>query len=348
MLEMIMIANMMWKRVVGCALLIFLITGCARAPVDTKHEITSVPLIVASITPTVVPREVHQEGLLNIISPPEDTQVSGGENLRITLYLVDHNNLPVEKAMVHAELWSPSGELFASLPCINKGEGHYLSEYVKLPLREAGGTWHVVGKATWKDGKQVETKRTIQVDRSISETYQDRHGFWIEHPHIFPLGTGFYNLAESGGLHFEDWLYEDGSGYVILDNYRYNAGGVTFVTLEIHWRHAEFPVDEATAIAHVQSLVESGLHHQEPDTYLTQLSSQMVTFQDRPTWQVVGRGQEFYVSQAAAGYPVEYIVFQCPSSEWLWSLVIATDRETYVNHLRTVRQTFECPATNSN
>lgn len=340
--------NVMWQRIVSYLLLFFLITGCGGALAETLPEASSIPSTVASITPTATPRGLHQEGLLRITSPLESTQVLGGENLRIALYLVDHDNLPVEGAAVQAELWTPSGELFASLPCIDKGAGRYLTEYVSLPLRGAGGTWLVVGKATWKDGKQVETERTIQAGHSISEMYQNRYGFWIEHPHIFGLGTGFYNLAGSGGLHFEDWLYEDGSGYVILDNYRYNAIGITFATLEIHWQHAEFPINGTTVIAHAQDLAGSGLHHQEPGTLLTKLAAQTVTFQGRSAWQVVGLGQEYYVSKAAAEYPVEFMIFQCPGSDWLWSLVMATDREAYMNHLRAVQQTFECPPVNPN
>jgi hypothetical protein len=343
-----MVNKMMRNLAMCCSLLFLLATGCARKSAGEIPTVSFLPSAIASITPTAIPHEIYQEGLLSIISPLENRQASGGENLRVSLYLVDQDDLPVEGATVRAELWSPDGELFASLPCMDKGEGRYVSEYVSLPLRGARGTWHIVGKATWKDGKQAETKHMIQVNHSISEMYQNWHGFWVEHPRVFALGTGFYNLAESGGLHFEDWLYEDGSGYVILDNYRYNAVGITFATLEVHWRHAEFPADGGTAIAHAQNLAESGLHHQEPDTPLTQLSARKVAFQDREAWQVLGRGQEFYVSKAAAEYPVEFMVFQCPDSDWLWSLVIATDRETYLNHLRAVQQTFECPPVSSN
>jgi hypothetical protein len=177
------------QRAMGFSLLALLLTGCGRAPAETLPEVSS-----------------HRECLLNLISPLESTQVSGGQDLRITLYLVDQNGLPVEGATVQAELWTPSGKRFASLPCTDRGEGRYLSEYASLSLRGASGTWHVIGKATWDDGQQAEVEGTLQVKPSISEMYQDRYGFWIEHPRIFGLGTGFYNLSESGGLHFEDWL----------------------------------------------------------------------------------------------------------------------------------------------
>jgi hypothetical protein len=340
--------KMVRNLVVYCLLFFLLATGCDRKSEREIPTVSFLPSPIASITPTGIPREIHQEGLLSIISPLENTQASGGENLRVFLYLVDQDDLPVEGATVRAELWSPGGELFASLSCMEKGQGRYVSEYVGLPLRGASGTWQVIGKATWNDGNQVEARHTLQGKHSISEMYQNRYGFWIEHPHIFSLGTGFYDLANSGGLHYEDWLYEDGSGYVILDNYRYNTIGVTFATLEVHWRHVEFPVDGEAAITHAQNLSGAGLHHQEPDAPLTQLTVKTITFQGQPAWQVLGQGQEFYVSKAAAEYPVELMIFQCPDSDWLWSLVIATDREAYMNHLRTVQQTFECPPVNSN
>ena len=240
--------------------------------------------------------------------------------------------------MVQAELWTPGGELYASLPCIDNNNGHYLAEYVRLPFRGAGGPWNIVGKATWDDDQQAEQEGTFQANPSISEMYQNRYGFWIEQPHIFGLGTGFYNLSQSGGLHFEDQLYQDGSGYVELDNYRYDAIGVTFAALEIYWRDAEYPADTASAIAYAQSLVGSGLPHQDPGAPLMELTAKQVTFQDRSTWQVTGRTKEFYVSEAAAEYPVEWLMFTCPGSDWLWTLVISTDREPYMSRLRSVQE----------
>jgi hypothetical protein len=319
-------------------------------------ETSSIPLTVESIVPTsrvtptpTAPRSASdQEGLLSIISPLESTHMKGGENLLIALNLVDHDDLSVEGAAVQAELWHPNGELFASLPCIDKGKGRYLSEYVSLPTRGASGTWQVIGKAIWNDGQQAKTERRFQANPSISETYKNSYGFWIEHPHIFGLGTGFYNLQETGGLHFEDWLNEDGSGYVILDNYRYVVIGVTFATLEVHWQPVDFPSDGAAAIAYAGSLARSGLHHQDPDTPLMKLTAEMVTYQGRSAWQVLGRGSEYYVAKAAAEYPVEWLIFQCPDSDWLWSLVISTDNVGYMNHLRAVQKTFECPVVNPN
>ena len=313
--------------------------------VDDRNEGTH---ILATLTPVATPRTSHQEDLLSIITPVESAQMSGGESFRIALNLIDLDDLQVTGATVQAELWHPSGELFANLSCVDKGEGRYLSEYVNLPLLESSGAWQVISTATWEEDQQATAERTFQVKPSISEMYKNRYGFWIEHPHIFGLGSGFYNLHETGGLHFEDWLNEDGSGFVILDNYRYIAIGVTFATLEVHWQSVDFPTDGAAAIAFAESLARPGLHHQDPDTPLTKLSAETVTFQGRSAWQVMGLGSEYYVSKAAAEYSVEWLIFQCPGSDWLWSLVIATDNVDYLNHLRDVQKSFDCPPVKPN
>jgi len=325
------------------ALFILLFTSCNRETTKTMIAASSTPSRTASISPIATPNAPQRDGLLRIISPLESTEVSGGGDLRIALNLVDHDDLPVEGATVQAELRTPGGELYASLHCIDSRKGSYLSDYVSLPLRGAGGPWHIFAKATWKDDQQAEVEGTFQANPSISEMYQDRHGFWIEPPSIYGLGTGFFNLSEAGGLHFEDWLNKDGSGYVILDNYRYVALGVTFTALEIHWRKVELPPDAASAADYAQSLARTGLHHQDPGAPLTELAAKQVTFQGRSAWLVHGRGSQYYVSKAAAEYPIEWLMFHCPGSDWLWTLVLSTDHEPYMNRLRTLQKTFECP-----
>jgi hypothetical protein len=328
------------ERSVSHVLLVALLTACGRFPAETMPKESSVPWAIAL---TVTPGAPHPAGLLSVVSPLEGTQMRGGEDLRIAFALVEHHDLPVEGASVQAELWTPGGQLLASLNCSERRSGNYLCVSVHLPLRGAKGTWHVVGKATWKEDRQAEVQAAFQVEPSISDMYQERYGFWIEHPHVYGLGTGFHNLSVTGGLHFEDWGDPDGSGCVILDNYRYDALGVTFATIEVHWRRTGFPADGSSAMAHAQSLAARGLHHQDPEAPLTQLSSRRSTFQGRPAWRVLGLGQEYYVSKAAADYPVEWLIFQCPGTDWVWSLVVSTDQERYLDHLRTVQEAFECP-----
>lgn len=328
------------KHAVGCLLLALWLASCGHPPT------AALPFSAGSNTPTAVSSARHDQALLTIVAPAENTELAGGHDLRIALYLVDQDLQPLEGAAVQSELWTPSGELFASWPCTGRGQGHYLCETVTLPLRGASGTWRVTGEATWSGGQKAAVEGTFQAQPSVSEVYRVRHGFWIEPPRVLGLGTGFYNLSQSGGLHFEDWLNEDGSGYVILDNYRYNAVGVTFATLEVHWGHAAFPADGAAAAAWAQSLAATGLHHQEPETPLLALTASRTVFQGYPAWQVAGQGMEYYVAEAAAAYPVECLIITCPGSDWLWSLVLSTDHEPWMDHLRAVRETFECPPGN--
>jgi hypothetical protein len=292
--------------------------------------------------------QLPEEGRLSIISPLESADISGGGELRIALTLVDQDDLLLEGAVVQAELWHPEGRLFAELPCEDRGSGSYVAETVSLPLRGSSGIWRIAASATWPNGRPAEIASTIHVGLSISETYLERHGFWVEYPRIFGLGTGFHNLHETGGLHFEDWVHPDGSGYVILDNYRYGTIGITFATLEVHWQGQDFPADAAAAVAFAESLAESGFHHQELDVPLKDLSAEETTFHGRTAWQIMGTGSEFYVSLAGGDYPVEWTIFECPDSDWLWALVIFTDDAGHMDHLRAVRSTFECPAAGSN
>jgi hypothetical protein len=329
----------------GIAVLVLLLVGCSSAPTKT---VINPPIIApsqtASIAPAKTPTQVIRDGELSITSPKKSTQISGGSGLRIAFDLADHDDLPIEGALVQAMLWTPAGEYYASLPGTDQGDGRYLTDNIHLPLRDSAGSWRVVGQAFWNNSKQADVEGTIAVDPSVSEMYQNLYGFWINQPQFYGLGTGFYNLSQSGGLHFEDQLNEDGSGYVLLDNYRYGAIGVTFAALEIHWQDYELPIDAVSAAAYAQTLVGSGLPHQDPDAPIMELKAEQVSFQDRPAWQVSGSTREYYVSKAAAEYPVEWLMFTCPRSDWLWTLVISTDQASYMSRLRTLLATFECPS----
>jgi hypothetical protein len=283
---------------------------------------------------------------LSITSPQQNTHISGGGDLRIALSLVDQDDRPLEGASVRVELHDPGGNLHGSMLCADRGGGSYVAETITLPLRGSQGTWRIKAHAATPDGLSTGAEGSFNANPSISEIYQDRYDFWVEYPRIFGLGTGFSNLHSAGGLHFEDWLIADGNGLVILDNYRYGTVGVTFATLEVHWLDQRYPVNEQNAISVAQESAEAGLHHQEPEAPLTAMSAQASGFQGRPAWLVSGEGSEFYVSEAASAYPIEWLIFECPGSDWLWSLVIAADEVEYMDHLRTVRSSFACPGMN--
>lgn len=336
--------NPLLRILAALSLLIpFLLAACQPASLADPPGFVGLPTATESTTlpPTSA---TAPGGFLDIVAPSENTQISGGGDLRVTLLLTNHQGQPVEGAAVDVELRLPNGDLFVADDCRTIDQGLYGCPPVTLPLRGAGGTWRVLASASWEGSQTAVVETTFQANPSISEWYLDRLGFWIEQPRIFGLGKGFYNLSETGGLHFEDWLNEDGSGFVILDNYLYISIGITFAAIEIHWQDAGYPDGEAAAIAFVENLSQQGLHHNDPDVPVTILTPEPVEFQGRSAWLVHGWGSEYYVAKPAAAYPVEWLIFTCPDSEWLWSLVLHTDDETHLSHLRSIRESFQCPA----
>lgn len=296
------------------------------------------------ITPTSLPAVTESVRFLQIVSPSEDANFSGGADLHVNFLTTDDQGQYADGVVVTVELLSPDGAVYFSESCSHKGQGLHGCPPMTLPIRGAEGIWRLRAEASWNSGQTALTETTFHVNPSVSELYLDRYGFWIEYPQVFGLGTGFYNLSETGGLHFEDWVNEDDSGFVILNNYLYHSIGITFATIEVHWQDADYPEDENAAITFVEELSSQGLHHQDPDIPVVVLSAEVVEFQALRAWEVQGEGSEYYVAKPAAAYPIEWMIFNCPDSEWLWTVVLFTDDEAYLDHLRTIRDTFQCPS----
>lgn len=287
--------------------------------------------------PTVAPTSAHLGETLTVVFPTTTTTLVGGQSLRVTVLLVDGAGQPVEEAMVEAELRAPGGHVFTTLICVDKGQGRYLADPVQLPLRGAGGTWRVVVQV--QGGARAE--RTFQGRASYSEDLQRRYGFWIVMPNFFSYGEwGFGGTL--AGLHRADESYEDGGGYVILSNYRNNPTTVVTVALDVHWRRAGFPSDETAAITHVRSLAP--LERQAPDIPSEILAVETSAFQGRPAWRVTGQWRHRNRAASASPCPIEWLIFACPGSGWLWSLAVSADDAQYMDDLRVLRETFECPA----
>jgi len=271
-----------------------------------------------------------------MVFPLETTELVGGQSLRLIASLVDHNDQPVGGATVQAELQTPNGDVLATLPCADKGRGRYLSDYVRLPLRGTEGIWRVVVRATWGRDGQAQVEQTFKGLSSFSEELQSLYGFWIELSDLFP-----YNVPHADDPRNKYWPYKDG-GYVILANNFFRGGTYNlFVMLDVHWRHADMPADEAAAIAYVQSL--AGPHGKTIDIPRTNLIAEQLAFRGWPAWRVTGHWE----STPSNGNPppgglVEWMVFSCPGSDWLWTVVIATNDAVYMDDLRTLRETFEC------
>jgi hypothetical protein len=244
---------------------------------------------------------------------------------------MDHDDQPVEGATIQAELRAPNGDVFAAPPCTDKGQGRYLADHVTLPLRGAEGTWRVTVRATWGDGKQAQAERAFKSRPSLSEELQRKYGFWVEIPHSFDCGNAY--------LRHYSGHYDGGEGYVLIDNKCHGT-----ISLDVHWRHADFPADEAAATAYARDL---SVAVQQEHNLESNLTADLTTFQGQPTWRVIGRWK--FTKDETEGYirggPIEWLIFQCPGSEWLWSVVVSTNNEaSYMDHLRTTRETFECPA----
>jgi hypothetical protein len=269
--------------------------------------------------------------------------MSGGQDLRISLTLQDENGYPLDNANVHADLISPDGVVYKRLPCDNLGGGRYLAEIIQLPLHEAGGDWRVFAQASWEGDGLVETEHTFPVRPSISESYHEKYGFWLEPPTLFGFGTGFFSLHQGGGLHFEDWEFEDGGGFVILDNYKYESTGVTFLTLEVHWLPVYYPIDSSAAISLTHRVSETGFHHQDNKSGLMELTAEPIKFQESPTWRVTGQYREAYTAKSSSPIPFEITIFQCPGANLTWSLVITSDTQRHMGYLRSKGATFVCP-----
>jgi len=267
------------------------------------------------------------DGKLTVVFPLETTELTGERSsLRVTLSLVDNKGQPVEGAAVQVQLVAPDGNTFATPPCAEAGPGRYQADYVQLPTRGAEGTWRVVARATWADGKQAHAERAFKGLPSLSEELQREYGFWVNVPG--PRGFGYSKLWHHAQR------YDDGSGYVFIDNRGHGT-----VRLDVHWRHADFPADAASACAYVRDLPLSAdaAHILDP-----KLAAEQTTFQEKSAWLVTGRTLSGH-GYTALGGDIEWVVFQCPDSDWLWTLVIHTSNPSYVEHLRQTRETFQCP-----
>ncbi|MBU0492621.1 MAG: FixH family protein [Chloroflexi bacterium] len=268
---------------------------------------------------------------MTILFPLDTTELAGGRSLRVTVSLADAAGQPVEGAAVQVELRSPDGNVFAAVPGADQGQGRYLADYVRLPQRGAEGTWRVVTRATWGDDQQAQAERAfIKGLPFLSEELQRQYGFWIEAPSV--PGCDYNSLTHKTGQH------EDGSGYVLMYN-----GCHGRVNLDVHWQHAAFPADEASAIACARSLLDVAQHEEDYGVGLEpNLLAERITFQGRLVWRVVGRSKTTHGK--VRGGPIEWLIFQCPGSELLWTIIISTSNEpAYMDHLRALRETFQCP-----
>jgi hypothetical protein len=306
---------------------LFAATSCADAA-------PAVPVSRSTVAPTTA--QTEQAGNLTIHFPQAATELVGGQSLRVTALLKDSENQPVSEALVTAELWTPAGELFATLPCLDQGDGRYLADSISLPLRDSRGIWQVVTEATWGAGMTAKAGEQFTGLTSYSERLQQLFGFWIELTDLFP-----YNVSNADDPRLKTYDYADG-GYVILAN-NLAPGTINnaFVILDVHWRKQEFPQDEAAAIDYALSL--AGPHRITLDIPASAVAAEQDELQGWPAWRVTG----WWPTENALGNPqnrapLDWLVFRCPGSDWLWTILVTTNSPQHVDDLLSIRETFAC------
>jgi hypothetical protein len=280
--------------------------------------------------------KIQENNKLTIIFPQTDTEVVGGQSFRVTILLEDFADQPVAGALVTAELWTPGGELFATLPCLDKDGGRYIAESIALPLRESQGVWRVVGQADWGDGLTAQGEGQFIGLPSYSEGLEQLFGFWIDLTDLFP-----YNIPNAEDPRLKTYQYENG-GYVILAN-NLTRGEIdsSFVILDVHWLHEDFPADETAAVDYALNL--AGPHRITLDIPTTAVATERTDFQGWPAWHVTSRwDRENAFGKPARSAPLDWMIFRCPGSDWLWTIHITTNSEEHLDDLQSIRETFAC------
>jgi len=288
--------------------------------------------------PELSPTEIQKGMDLAIVYPQGSTEIAGGQSIRITVLLNELDGQPIEAAAVEAELWSPDGKLIASLPCPDMKSGRYLSDYVTLPTRNSLGLWRVTARAVLDDGRKAEIERQFIGQISYSERLEQNFGFWIELTNLLP-----YNFSNAEDPLLKTYSYDDG-GYVILaNNLTTTQINNSFVILDVHWRQTDYPLDELAAANYVLDL--AGPHRVTLDLSPADLVAEKNSFLGSPAWHVTGwwkRDNAF--GDPRPDSPLDWLIFQCPGSEKLWTVLITTNDIKYLDDLKLIRESFTCSA----
>lgn len=321
---------------------LLLLAACAQ---DATPEPGPVAEAISTETPTAPMNkiiaapttwEIQRNNKLTIIFPQTTTELVGGQSFRVTVLLKNFEDQPVAGALVTAELWTPGGELFATLPCLDKSGGRYLADSISLPLRESQGIWRVVVQAVWGDGMTAKGEGQFNGLNSYSERLQQLFGFWIDLTDLFP-----YNISNADDPRLKTYTYANG-GYVILANNLTSAEiNNSFVILDVHWRQLDFPQDEAAAVDYVLNL--AGPHRITLEIPTTALTAERDNFQGWPTWHVTGWWYpENALGNPGRSAPLDWIIFRCPGSDRLWTILITTNTVQHLDDLQSIRETFAC------
>ena len=307
---------------------IVLLAGCGTGVFESPTSESINPPTPCSIA----------ESELNILYPLPYNELIGGQELRVTLSVSDQHGNPIEGINSRVELWSPSNELYADLECIDQNQTRCLTDPVTLPLRNAAGTWSILARTELEDSTSLENTGPFQVLRSFSEGLEENYGFWLDtsSPLFAYAGPPFADPK----LKFHPYLR---GGYVILSNSKISGGVEGFVMLDLHWRPLDYPPNTDSALAYTQDL--AGPHGMTVD-YLD-LEAKETEFQGTPAWRVTGYWEEPIITGVnrlgETTYPVEWLIFPCPESDYTWTILITARNPDDLPGLREMAGTFECP-----
>jgi hypothetical protein len=287
-------------------------------------------------SPTPVLDNQQSEYNLTIVYPQLSTELVGGQSFRTTIILKNDKDEPVEGASVEATLWTPDGDEFTTFACSDKNNGRYLADHVALPLKNSQGIWRITLRAEMGDELIANGEGQFVGRNSYSERLQALFGFWIELTDLFD-----YYVPNAEDPLLKRYTYKNG-GYVILANNLTTAQLFNpFVILDVHWRQSELPQDENDAVNYVLNL--AGPHGKTLELSPNDLMAEPANFRGWNAWHVTG----WWEQRNALGHteepaPLDWMIFRCPGSDWLWTILLTTNEMVYLDDLRSIRETFEC------
>jgi hypothetical protein len=293
-------------------------------------------LIAGCDNQTPVNEEMQRSYYLTIVYPQSSTELVGGQSFRVTIFLADSEDNPLGGALVEVQIIGPEGEDFNTLHCVDKHNGRYLCDPVTLPLKKSQGIWQISVRAYMGTELIALSKGKFTSSISYSERLFDHFGFWLALPDLFP-----YNVPNAEDPLLKTYSYKNG-GYIILAN-NISPPGIdsSFVILDVHWQNVEYPKDENEVVDYVLNL--AGPHRITLDLSETELKAEEDKFQGWPAWHVTGIWERI----DALGNPrsdavLDWMIFKCPGSDWLWAVLITTNQIEYLDDLNRIRETFEC------
>jgi hypothetical protein len=306
------------------------LAGCAV--LEEKSEMA--PTSEADNPLSVMPAEETQANL-DIVYPLQSSLMVGGGSFQVSFVLSDQEPLTGVKNLV--EVWSPAGVLYQTTSCDDLGKGRYLSGPITLPLRDAAGTWLVVVEAYPVDGSPVRSELRFESQMSYSENLMEHYGFWIDTGYPFAFDT----TASADPSH-KFHVFRDGGVVIMANTPKYSARFSYTVFMDIYWQAAVLPQDEQEAIDYARYL--GGPHLMSlaiPDEIY---QAEPVQFQEQSAWVVTAKWDDSPENDnpPPGGY-VNWLTFNCPDSEWLWTVQIASMDAIFMPELQNLQNSFICP-----